>query len=214
MLKYTKYTKEFWEKVQKCYDDGNSIRDCIKLFHFPFWAFYDAKKNGLVHTRERVESLNLSFKRNGYPKHTEETKKKMSINRKQYLKDHPEMVPYKLNHYSKKDSYPETYFIELFKKESIDLKHHKDILCYELDFYNLENKIYFEIDGEQHYVDKRIVESDIRRNKALFEEGWIGARIRWSTYQKLDTIQKHEIVNRLKQFIENNNRSIPIIQIV
>jgi very-short-patch-repair endonuclease len=213
MTRYTKYNKEFWDKVQKYYDEGNSIRDCIKIFHFPFWAYYEAKESGFVTTKSRSEGLKIALKKKPHL-HTEETKKMMSINRKKYLKEHPEKVPYKLNHYSKKDSYPELYFKEVFEKESIDLKHHKDILCYELDFYNLDKKIYFEVDGEQHYVDKRIVESDIRRNKALFEEGWIGARIRWSTYQKLDNIQKHEIIKRLKQFIENNNRSIPIIQIV
>lgn len=212
-MSYKKYTEEFWKQVQKYYDEGNSIRDCIKIFKFPFWAFYEAKDKGWVKTRQMSDALKLSCKKNPH-KHTEETKQKISKHRKQYLIDHPEKVPYKLNHYSKKDSYPETYFKELFEKESIDLKHHKDILCYELDFYNMDKKIYVEIDGEQHYVDKRIVESDERRNKVLFEQGWVGARIRWSTYQKLDQNQKRIVISRLKQFIELNDRTLPIIQII
>lgn len=210
----SKYTKEFWEPIQQYYNEGNSIRDCMKVFKFTFQAYIKATKKGYVIPRSRNEGLQLARSKHGPYLHSEETKQKMSILRKQYLKDHPEMVPYKLNHYSKKDSYPELYFKDIFEKESIDLKHHKDILCYELDFYNLDKMIYVEIDGDQHYLDKRIVESDIRRNKVLFEQGWIGARIRWSTYQKLDHTQKCEIVNRIKQFIETNNRLVPILQII
>lgn len=210
----SKYTKEFWEPIQKYYDEGHTIRECMKIFIFTWASWTKAKNKGWFKSIENKQAIKLHFKKHGGRKQSDETKLKLSIHRKQYLKEHPEKVPYKLNHYSKKDSYPEVYFKEVFEKESIDLKHHKDILCYELDFYNLDKKIYFEVDGEQHYVDKRIVESDIRRNKALFDEGWIGARIRWSTYQKLDMIQKKEIINRLKQFIENNNRNNPIIQII
>jgi very-short-patch-repair endonuclease len=210
----SKYNKEYWEEVQKYYDMGHTTRECAAKFNFAWNTLYRAKNKGWFIPKERAVAVKLHNRVYGSYKHTKETKQKLSTHRKQYLKDHPEKVPYKLNHYSKKDSYPEIYFKEVFEKESIDLKHHKDILCYELDFYNLDKKIYFEVDGEQHYVDKRIVESDIRRNKALFEEGWIGARIRWSTYQKLDNIQKQEIIKRLKQFIESNNRSIPMLQIV
>lgn len=210
----SEYTKEFWEQVQQYYNEGNSLRECQKIFKFSWGAWSKAKTKGLFKNKSNIDGIRFRLKKHGAHKQSDETKQKLSIHRKQYLKDHPEMVPYKLNHYSKKDSYPELYFKDIFEKESIDLKHHKDILCYELDFYNLDKMIYVEIDGDQHYLDKRIVESDIRRNKALFEQGWIGARIRWSTYQKLDHTQKCEIVNRVKQFIETNNRLVPILQII
>ena len=128
-------------------------------------------------------------------KHTEKTKEKIRQARINYLKKNPDKVPYLLNHYSKGKSYPEQYFIEVFKKENIDLQYHKQIGLYQLDFYNEKNKFYVEIDGEQHYSDKRIVESDKRRTKYLKNIGWRFLRIRWSLWQKMTFDEKHKIVN-------------------
>lgn len=49
---------------------------------------------------------------------TEEHKKKISAGRKKFLNEHPDMVPFKLNH-SSKQSYPERYFQIIFKKEKL-----------------------------------------------------------------------------------------------
>jgi very-short-patch-repair endonuclease len=46
-----------------------------------------------------------------------------------------------------------------------------------------------EIDGNQHYLDERIVESDKRRTEYLENQGWTIVRVRWSEYQKLS---KHD----------------------
>lgn len=73
------------------------------------------------------------------------------------------------------------------------------IYLYSLDFASIKNKIDLEIDGEQHYLDKRIVESDKRRNKYLTDRGWKIIRIRWSEYQKMSFEQRkmkvEEILN-------------------
>lgn len=58
--------------------------------------------------------------------HTEEEKKQISESRKKYLQEHPDKVPYLLNH-SSKMSYPEKYFMDLFKNEDIPLSYHKQI---------------------------------------------------------------------------------------
>lgn len=47
-------------------------------------------------------------------KHSEETKRKISEIRKKFLLEHPDKVPYKLNH-SSKQSYPEKFFENFFK---------------------------------------------------------------------------------------------------
>lgn len=124
------------------------------------------------------------------------------------------MVPYKLNHYSKRTSYAEKYFIEVFDKETIPLKHHLQIGLYELDFYNEELKIYFEVDGDQHYLDKRIYESDQKRNQYLFEQGWKGMRLRWSTYQKLQIEQRQLIIQEIRNHLTNNDLNLSCLQII
>ena len=159
-----------------------------------------AKNNGTscIMSEETKNKLRIS---SSCKKHSEETKKKISEIRKAYLKEHPEMVPYKLNHYSKGDSYPEKYFEELFEKENIPLMKKKQVGLYELDFYNEELKVYVEIDGDQHYLDKRIVESDIRRTKILEELGWKVYRVKWSYYQTLSYQDKNKIVLEIKNLL-------------
>ena len=162
--------------------------------------YIKAKNNGTVYSLSEESREKLSRSSKGR-KHSEETKKRISEIRIKYLKEHPEKVPYLLNHYSKGDSYPEKYFEELFFKENIPLKKKKQIGIYQLDFYNEDLMVYVEIDGDQHYLDKRIVDSDIRRSKFLKDLGWKEFRIKWSDYQKLSYQDRNKIVLEIKSFL-------------
>ena len=132
-------------------------------------------------------------------KHSQETKDKISNSRKKYLEEHPDKIPFKLNH-SSKQSYPEQYFEELFEKENIPLLNHKQVGRYELDFYNEDLMKYVEIDGEQHYSEY-MIEHDIERTLYLENLGWKGIRIRWSEYQKLNFENKKIKIQEIKEFL-------------
>lgn len=107
-------------------------------------------------------------------------------------------VPYKRNHYSKGPSYPETYFINVFNSADIGIEYNLQVGLYQLDFANPSTKKYIEIDGEQHYVDNRIVEHDIKRTKNLEDLGWtLVRRIRWSEFQKLTVPEREIVCNKL-----------------
>lgn len=144
--------------------------------------------------------------------HTEETKKKLSEIRKRYLMDNPDKVPYKLNH-SSKESFPEKYFSEVFQKENIRVEKYYQVGLYELDFCIPEKKIDIEIDGNQHYDDNKIVESDRRRTAYLEADGWDVIRIRWSDYNKLSHDEKSEFVKNLKKYIKKIYEEKPTIVI-
>jgi very-short-patch-repair endonuclease len=103
------------------------------------------------------------------------------------------MVPYRLNHYSKGRSYAEEYWKVILDSNNLVYEEQYKISKYQLDFSFPTLKIDLEIDGDQHYLDKRIIESDKRRNIYLEKLGWTVIRIRWSEYKKL--IDK-------KQFVE------------
>lgn len=128
---------------------------------------------------------------------SEEQKQKISKSRKKYLEEHPDQVPYLLNH-SSEISAPEQYFINLFENENIPLSFHKQISVYQLDFYNDDKMFYLEIDGEQHYQEKSI-ERDKIRDEYLKNLGWRGMRIRWSTWQKLDRNEKELIIKSIRE---------------
>jgi very-short-patch-repair endonuclease len=131
---------------------------------------------------------------------SDEHKEKISKSRIKYLMENPDKVPYKLNH-SSKESYPEKYFTQLFENENVKVVKHYRIGLYELDFCILDKKIDIEIDGEQHYSDKRILESDKRRTLFLQNDGWDVIRVRWSHYLRLSEADKISYIESLKLYI-------------
>lgn len=163
-----------------------------------------AWNNGLTQqTDSRVKSISPEVinkiintkQENGTLKHKPETKIKLSIARIKYLNENPDKVPYKLNHYSKKRSYPEEYWKSILDANNISYEEQHQVGLYSLDFAIIHSKVDLEIDGDQHYLDKRIVESDKRRNAKLTDLGWKVVRIKWSDYKKLLTHdQKQEYI--------------------
>lgn len=127
---------------------------------------------------------------------SDEVKLKISNSRKLYIEQHPENSTW----INKQHSYAERYFEYIFKKENIQLKHHKMIGRYELDFYNEQNKKYVEIDGEQHYTESGLKHDEIR-TKYLFNLGLDGMRIRWSQYCKMNINERKEVIEKIKKFI-------------
>ena len=157
-----------------------------------------------IRVNRQAESLKQHYTGHDAPwlgrSHTAEEKQKIGAGVKAFLQEHPEMVPYLRNH-SSAESYPEAYFKQLFETENIDLIYHHRIDTYELDFCDLDRKLDIEIDGEQHYVDPRIVESDKRRTEFLQAAGWTIYRIRWSTYKVMTEEQKHNIILQIKSLL-------------
>ena len=131
---------------------------------------------------------------------SDEVKRKVSETMKRKIAEGSFIVPYKRNH-SSKVSYPEKYFQEVFKE--LPVKYNYQVGLYQLDFAIPEKKVYIEIDGEQHFVDKRIVEHDKERTEKLDALGWkCLKRVRWGEYQKLSQDEKEnyckELINELQ----------------
>ena len=126
---------------------------------------------------------------------SEETKLKISESMKKYLDNNPNKVPYLINHSSKGESFPEKYFRECFENNNIEFEQEKRIGRYSLDFYI--NNIDIEIDGEQHYLDEKIILSDIKRDKFLKNKNIRTIRIRWSEFQRKNKFEKELFVKEL-----------------
>ena len=182
-----------------------------------FIKYNEARKAGEVTTwnagltaetsasiRKQAESLHKYYETHHGSwqgrQHTEDEKQRIGAGVKRFLENNPDMVPYLRNH-SSAESYPEKYFKELFDKAGLNLVYHYRINTYELDFCDVDKKLDIEIDGEQHYLDKRIVESDKRRNEYLESLGWTTIRIRWADYKRATEEEKINIINKIKDLL-------------
>ena len=197
-----KYIKDLnWKEIQKYYDDNHTWREVSEKFEISEGNIGNAKKKGLFISRTISEGTKLSMKLN--PRnHTDESKKKISESRKKYLIENPDKVPYLLNHSSKGESYPEKYFDIIFK-DKFEYVKFLPINLYHIDFAITNKKIAIEVDGDQHYLDDKIVKSDIRKNKCLIDNGWDIIRIRWSNYQKMNRHEKETYIIELIRYIHN-----------
>lgn len=202
-----------WNKIQKFYDANHTWKDIINEFGISNETVNKAVKSGKLKLRDKKTAGILANKKYPRKKLTDEIKKKISDSRIKYLKEHPEKVPYLLNHYSKGSSYPETYFNNIFNGR-FEYKRYYQVSYYQIDFAILNKKIAIEIDGDQHYLDKKIIKSDSRKNKYLTNNGWDILRIKWSDYQKLKKEEKIEYVNDLINYINDIIKSKPNIHII
>lgn len=155
-----------------------------------------AKETGIEYKISEESRKKWSESSSKY-RHTERTKEIISEKRKKFLEENPDKVPYVLNHHSK-ISYPEQYFLDCFSDISENKKFRFRVHTYELDFANPKEKLYLEIDGEQHYLDKRIVEHDKKRNEKLLQLGWQGIRVRWADFRRLTEKEKEDTIENIR----------------
>ena len=193
--------KRDWIEIQNYYNNNHTWRDIKKEFKISDKTLIKAINNDLLKIRTKSEANVVANKKNTKTL-SEKTKKKISESRKKYLMENPDKVPYLLNHYSKGESYPEKYFDAIFKDKFEYTKYFR-IGLYHIDVAITNKKIAIEIDGDQHYLDKKIVESDKRKNKYLIENGWNIIRIKWSDYQRMNRIDKEKYIIDLIDFINN-----------
>lgn len=195
-----------WVKIQEFYDEGNTWFKVSKKFNVSLATISTAKKEGHFRSRSKSESLKLYNKNQPKRVTSKDTKLKISKARKKFLLDNPDKVPYIMNHYSKGDSYPERYFTKCLKDSEFIKKYR--LSTYELDFADTEKMIDLEIDGQQHFVDPKIVESDKRRNKFLTDCGWRIYRVNWSAFMKLKKSDKDKVVDIIKNDLKINHDSL------
>lgn len=139
-------------------------------------------------------------------KHTQESKKKISDARKKHLKLNPQNHTYNTLRHT--ESYPEKYFTEVFTNAGLNFQREVHCGTYSLDFYFPDYQVDFETDGEQHYTDERIIESDKNRTEYLKQQNIETVRIRWALFKKIkDVVAKENFIKELISDITNRKIS-------
>lgn len=197
------FTEETIKEIVRLHDEELlSVRKIAKKLDIAASTIFNYCVSGDI--RFKKDGRDFVANSNRGKHHTEKTKRKISESRKRYIEEHPDSMPYKKYHYTNGESYAERYFREWMEKESIKYLAQQQLGLYTLDF--LVGNIDLEIDGEQHCNDKRIVESDERRNKYVEEQGLKVIRVRWSHYKKLSQEEKHDFLERLKAALTTDNQ--------
>lgn len=166
----SKHEKHDWESIQLEYDNNQTITQLMTKFAISLRGMRWGRLNGKLKIRNK--SLEGILRCKEHPrKHSIETRKKISDARRKYLADHPDMVPYRLNH-SSKQSYPEKLFETALRSNDISgwISPYR-IYIYEYDFAFPELKIDVEIDGGTHSLPN-VIEIDIRRDAWSKSRGW------------------------------------------
>lgn len=197
------FSQEIVKEIIRLHDEEYmSISKIAKQLHLSLAKLLKCTKSGLIRFKKTKDEL-LQKRATGV-KVSEETKKKISESRKKYIALHPDSMPYKKYHYTNGESYAEKYFREWMEKENIPFIAQQQLYIYTLDF--VIGSIDLEIDGEQHYHDNRIIESDKRRTEYIESQGFKVIRIRWADYKKLSQEEQHEYLERLKITLTTDNK--------
>ena len=173
MNKKLKYN---WDEIQSYYNEGNSWRDLKNKFGINSSAIFKAIKKGrFISRNDKSSTIKISLSKKPKRILSDETKKKISDSRIKYLKEHPDKVPYRLNH-SSKMSYPEKVFQNALISTGITgWEYNFQNGIYSYDFAFEKQKIDIEIDGGTHLTDK-VKQIDERRDEFSRQQGWIVVR--------------------------------------
>lgn len=111
-------------------------------------------------------------------KHTEDSKKKLRKKRLAWMKANPDKTAWRTRN---EPSYPETLFMQICQENSLydtyDIIREYCVFPHYIDFAFVNAKVAVEVDGSQHWLDKSRIESDIRKDNNLLQNGWRIMRI-------------------------------------
>lgn len=129
---------------------------------------------------------------------TDETRKKLSDRAKHLIRE-GKMKSW-LSRSSRRPSYAEQFFINLFNSNKIEFKREYQVGRVFIDFAFIENKRALEIDGKQHQWPERKAK-DIKKDAFLISEGWKVKRIPWVHHSQFDKSKIPEFLESIKKFI-------------
>ena len=134
------------------YNSGISFRDLIIKYPSNFGTIKRFLEDNNVHIRNEKEVKDIMYKITPRSRHSEETKLKLSENKKQFFKENPDKHPWK------KDTKFKSVPCENFKKvlDELDIKYlpeytPSDERAFSIDISLPQYKIAIEVNGNQHY---------------------------------------------------------------
>lgn len=203
-------TKELKEQIIFDYTDNFlSINKIQKKYDIKSYVYVRKLIGDKIRTINEASKIAHQKYKDKF-KHTEETKKKLSLKQKEYIKTHIEEFSERLK---RKISYPEQIFINFLKKYGYDekflIEREYSIYPYFIDFAFVDIKLAIEIDGSQHLRADRI-ESDKKKDKLLIDNGWKVLRFSENIVKTNWVL----IDEKIQEFVENKEIAYEKIGII
>lgn len=163
-----------WPLIQKCYDDGDEIKDLGKKFRITKDHVKTAKEKGLFKTRTPKEIIEKR-KKEGF-RHSEQAKDKIRDAKNKWLGENPDKHPWKKS--EKFKSQPcewlksklreyNIFFVEEFQPLKTKGRY------FSIDIAFPKKKFAIEINGNQHYQkNKQLKPYYQTRHDLIKAEGW------------------------------------------
>ena len=135
----------------------------------------------------------------------EDVRKRISETQKENYKGRP-----RFNIDRSQEPYSEKYFREWLEKENIEYKKNFHVDRFFLDFAFPDKKLYFEVNGEQHYRKmyngKDHQDHDKERAVILESLGWVCiATVRWSEFRSLQANERSAVLDKLNCAIRDSS---------
>jgi len=182
-MKNINYINYDWSEVQKYYDDGHYWNEVSEKFRISIKTIKKYRNNGYLIDRDTEEQRKLLNRTKKVFKHKNETKERISISRKKYLKDNPDKIKWVGN-----KSAPSERFKEILRINNISFVEEFRPLVdrfFNIDISFPDKKIGIEINGEQHYErDGRLKKYYQDRHDLIVNEGWVLYEIHTSLVYK------------------------------
>lgn len=181
-----------WQKIQEFYNQGHTWRELQKEFGLYSEAIKKGIREGLLTVRSKEESQKLRCLK-PFPKHSQESKLKMSQRRKEILAKNPEKHPWKSKDKFKSKPCEQAksflkelnvHFIEEFNPEI-------EGRFFSIDIAMPDKMIAIEINGQQHYnSDGSLKDYYQERHNLLTNNGWKVFEVHYSACFKLEKWQE------------------------
>jgi very-short-patch-repair endonuclease len=180
------------QRCHECKHCGTVIEDTKKRGYHQSFCKSNPKIDEISYIR--------FHRKNRRPNHvfSQETRKKISMARRRYLLEHPEINPYYLKSKNGNLSYYEKAIFEKLKELRVDgfkMNCRSGIYYYDIAF--PEFKVDIELDGNTHNSEKRL-KRDRERDEWTISRGWRVLRIRNEAIKKSLDFAISEILEFLK----------------
>lgn len=167
---------------------------------------------GQSYTGNREIHLRVCPNVNHTRKQTEESKRKISIGRSKFLKEHPDQYPWR-----KKDKFksiPCEHLKEILRKDGYEFQEEfhdsRWSRHFSLDIAFLDKKIAVEVNGTQHYTKKGTLSPyHQERHDYLVSHGWIVMEVFYTNVYKQEEVDKiKKAINEGKPISDEEHRTL------